>query len=355
MIGILSQSIDAPDAEVDVKQYRNFGSGRRWFSSKPGRRTRTGSMTFLPTTPEMFLYALCGRGDGTQSSNFEGYSVTGPVSTVYTHTFRQANVAKLASFNLDIEFLGNPNFQRIFTGGQIDTVNLTLNETGELEMGVDYKFINVNNYSSTSPTLITQPLSDAYGTVYSPNENPPTGAILAAPYMFYDRAANISFASTFNYSGASANAGGTNNISSFYNGYPSQRALARVKSFNLTFSNNLKDLYFTQSSSAQNPFDYVVSYPDFSLHIDLVPSSQTASVGNDAIYDLLASEAAFDVLIPFTRPNGDSLNLVFNQCRVKSAPHNVPDDGGEVTVPVELSVNEFRIIATDKVPNYGAL
>jgi hypothetical protein len=222
-------------------------------------------------------------------------------------------------------------------------------------MGVDYKFINVQNYSSTSPTLITQPLTDAYGTLYTPNENPPFGTTPAVPYMFYDRAANISFASTFDYTSASTNAGGTNNISSFYTGYPSQRALARVKSFNLTFSNNLKDLYFTQSSTAQNPFDYIVSYPDFSLHIDLVPSSQTASAGNDSIYDLLASEIAFDVVIPFTRPNGDSLNLIFNQCRVKSAPHNVPDDGGEVTVPVELSVNEFRIIATDKVADYGAL
>ncbi len=301
MVGILQQTLDFPDKELDVKQYRNFGSGRRFFDNKPGKRTRAGTLAFLPTTPEMLLYAFAGRAD--QSTPFEGYSITslGGAPTVYQHVLRPANVSKLASFAVAVDLPGNPNFQRVFTGCQIDGLSIKLQETGELEFDLDYRAKDVVNEQLASPTPFTQPLDDAYSSPYSTT---------AMPYMFYDRAANISYGGTYDYT---------------TNSYTGSRTLARVKSF-----------------------------ADFDLTLEIVPAGHAAA-DTDAIYDLLESEAKFDVVIPFTRPAGDTLNFIFDNCRIKSAPHSLPEDGGEVNVSVSLTVDEMRVVATDRVADYKVL
>lgn len=330
MIGIMNQAIDLPDKEVDVHQYRNLGSGRRYFDNKPGQRTRSGTLSFLPSTPEMLLYAFAGRADST--TPFEGYSATslGGAPTTYRHVFKPANVAKLASFSVGATLPGAPDFQRIFTGCQIDSLSLSLAETGELSATLEYMAKAVVNEEQASPTLFTQPLTDAFSSPYS---STPT------PYMFYDRAANINYGGSYNYS---------------TNTYSGGRTLARVKTFDISFNNNLKPLWFTQSSNAQDVFDFVVSYPDFALTIDVVPAGKLAA-DTDALYDLLEAETQFDVVIPFQRPNGDTLNFIFDNCRIKTAPHGIPDDGGEVTVTLDVTVDELRIVATDRVADYTVL
>lgn len=328
--GIIDAAVELPDKEVEMRQHRNIGTGRRYFTTVPGKRTRAGSITYMPTTPETFLFAMVGRAD--QTPAFDGYSVTslGGAPTVYQHVLRPANVGKLASYSLAVALTGSPDFQRIFTGCQIDSLNFTLTETAELEASVEFRAKDVVNEDQATPTLFTQPSTDAFSTPYSTTP---------IPYMFYDRTANVSVGGTYNYS---------------TNTYSGGRTLARVRSFNFGISNNLKELYFTQNQNAQDVFDFALSYPDFDLTIEVVPAGKLSG-DTDSIYDLLQAETGFDVVIPFTRSTGDTLNFVFDNCRIKQAPHPLPEDGGEISTQVELTVDEFRIVATDRVADYTAL
>lgn len=330
MIGIMNQALEFPDKTLDVKQYRNFGTGRRWFESKPGQRTRSGTLSFLPTTPEMLLFAFAARAD--QPTPFDGYAATnlGGVPPLFRHVFKPANQAKLTSFTVGVALPGSPNFQRYFTGCQVDSLNISLSENAELSATLEYKAKGIQDAQNATPTMFTQPTQDAFSTPYSGTPQ---------PYMFYDRAANVSYGGQYDYTAHT---------------YSGGRTLARVKSFSLSLTNNLKPLYFSQSGSAQDVFDFVVSYPDFTLSVEMVPAGMMSG-GVDSVYDLLESETAFDIVIPFQRPNGDTLNMVFDQCRIKTAPHSLPDDGGEVTVSVDFAVNELRMVAVDRVADYSVL
>lgn len=308
-LGITNQTIDPPDQDNDIKKYRSFGAGRRWFTTMVGRQEFRGTIPFVPTTGELFYYA------------FGIDSFTGGSPNVHV-MYPEADTATLPSFTLANALLGSPNFLRCAVGCTIDSLSLSLNENAELNAVAEIIAKDVENEDDATPTLFTQP----------------TGAS-QVPYMFYDRAANITIDGTYNYT-TNAIAGG--------------RSIARVKSFNWELRNNLDPKNFSQSTNAQKVFVILKKYPDFSLSMDVVPAGKKSG-DTDAIYDLLVAGTQGDILIPFQRSASDRLDFVFDNARIKAAPHSLSDDGGEVSVPVTVECEEIRVVARDSIATYGGL
>ena len=305
-LGITHAGQSLPDKQVEVKQYRSFGTGRRWYKNVAGRRTRPGTLDFLPTTGELFYYAF-----GTEVFNDNG----NPAAAPNDHTLTPANSANLPSMSLGVALEGNPDFLRTYTGVSVNSMNVSLTEAGELTTSMDILAKNVEDDDTASPTLFTQPTDDEAATSQP------------CPYMFYDRAANVTFMGD---------------------------TIARVKGFNWSIQNNLKAMYFSQSSNAQDPFTFLTSYPDFELTIDIVPAGKISG-DTDALYYFLENETIGDITIPFQRDTNDTLAFTFDDCAITTAPHNLPEDGGEVTVSVTLRPETVQVDVTDQLTAYASM
>ena len=325
-IGIANQAIDLPDKTLDVRQYRSFGTGRKWFLNKPGRRERNGTISFLPTTAELFYYGF----------GAETFTADTPSAGINTHVLTPANVPRLPSMTLASSLSGDPDFMRVYTGVTVDSLSLTLSESAELTCAMDIKAKNLVDSSDSatlgwdvvSPTLFTQPTNDG------------TGAPM--PYMFHDRAANVTVGGVYDYTGNTMTLGSNGST------------IARVVGFSCSINNNLKTKYYTQSEDAQDPFNYLTSYPDFSLSMEIVPAGKIAG-DVDALYHYLESEIQGDVLIPFQAAADRRLDFVFEDCFFRTAPHSLPDDGSEIVVSVDVAPEEFRIVARDGLTAYSGL
>lgn len=268
-----------------------------------------GSISFLPTTGEM-IYYLMGQDTFTAASP-------------NIHVLRRKDAAVLPSFTLKsfMDTGGANDFLRTFVGCTANSMNFTLSETSELQCSMDFMAKDVQDEDTAVPTAFTQPTTDG-----SANSSP-------IPYMFYDRASNVSVAGTY-----------TDTTGPYTGG----RTYARVKGFSFSVNNNLKPMYYTQSSNAQDVFNFLTSNQTYDMSIDLVPSGKL-SVDTDAIYDLLEGETRFDVLLPFQRSANDRLDIVAKGCMLGRAPHEYPDDGGEVTVSATIVPEELYCVVRDGI------
>lgn len=309
-LGISDQSIDFPDKRLENKKYRSAGFGRTgYFLVKPGKRTRPGSIPFIPTTAEFLFYG------------FGLDTFTAGVPNV--HVLSPANLPLLPTFSLGAAFEGSPNFQRIFAGCMVDSLSLSLGEGNELRCTMDVQARKVFDEELASPSLFAQPAGSGQ-----------------VPYMFYDRAANVTMMGTF----------GTNTADPPVTG---GRTWARVVGFDATIRNSLSVRHFSQSTDAQDP-NYYSSYPDLDLRIEIVPAGKLSG-DVDAVYDLLENETKGDILIPFQRTSTDKLYLLFTGGITAEAPHPFNEQGNEVSVSCRVDLEQYRIISRDSVAQYSTL
>lgn len=343
LLGITNSNVSLPDKTTDVRDYNTFGHGRRRFLHKEGRfEYGPATIDFIPTTAELFYYAFTTEvfqedlaEDGTQDTGTSGLGThtlipdgkgTIPSDNDSTSETTTDNSTVPPSMTLSCIVEGGTNdFRRDFEGTVVDSLNVSLNESGELTASMDFRAQDVTDHDSSSPTLWSQPSDDGTGDVQ--------------PYMFYDRNADITMMGTYDYT--------TNSMSS-------GRTWANVKSFNWSISNNLKPLYFTQSSEAQDVFTFVTSQPDFSLSMEIVPDSNLQGTDSNSVYDLLENGTKGDILIPFKRGTDDILDFVFEDAIIRSAPHPLNESGDEVTVSVEVMPEEIRVVSVDTVGQYSS-
>lgn len=318
--GLTNQDIELPDVELDVRQFRSFGFGRRWAAQVPGRRTYKGGLPITLTNAEMLYYAF---GSETfVADGGGGYNI---------HVLDPTETAVMPSFTWGAGLVGQEDtndFLRNWVGTVISGAAYTAGESGELTVDFDTFSIDVEDEQTDSPTLFSQPSG--------------AGEI---PYMFYDRNANIRVAGVYDFSSVYTAAG------AYVDRYTGARAWSRIKSFNFSVNHNLKEQYYYRSTSAQNPAEFITSNPDFDLTLQLVPAGKLAA-DDDAVYDLLVGETAFDVLIPFRRTDTDRLDFACDNCIVKSAKHGLSTEGNEVMVEVILAPETIRAIAYNTAGTY---
>lgn len=339
-LGILNSGISLPDKTADVKQFRSFGAGRRWHKSVVGRYEFQGSIPFLPTNGETFYYAF-----GADSV----IDASGAGTPHYVHRMYPANKAALPSMSVTAEIggglddtfgtltdSGNARFRRTYKGVTVNSMSWSLAEAGELACSMDVVAQDITADD-------TDPGTDL-------NVDPEAGS----PYMFYDRAAKIQLAGS--YTAPAQGALQTETAPTWADGTHG-REVARVRNFNFSIANNLKPMYvFNQGGAAsRKPYAFVPSYPNFSLNLEITPShflgSQKAT--EDVVYDLIRNDVRGDIRIPFQKDaNTDRMEFVFYGCRFQSAPHALPDDGAEITVPVAAIPENFAVFVWDNKAAY---
>jgi hypothetical protein len=329
-LGIIHQGFELPDLQREVRAYKSFGVGRRMQNVVQGRNERTATIPVLPTSGEMFYYAF---GKNNTGGTGEDFTVDTPSAGINQHVMSPQNLAELPSFSLGVALEGSPNFLRTFTGCSVNQLQVSLSEASELQMSLDIMAKDTVDWDSASPTLFARP--DLSGI---------------RPYMFYDRAANVTIGGTYNYT-TNAMTGG--------------RTFAQVKGFNMSLNNNLKAHWFSQDSTSidtKDPFVFTTGYPEFDLTMEITPRGKlggtpatNAGTDLDAIYDLLEEGVRGDILIPFQKSATDKLHFVFDDCMIRTAGHGLNDDGNDVTVQVSVQPSEFRVIAYDAITAYSAL
>lgn len=337
-LGIMNSGVALPDLQQDLKEYNNIGTGRRRFTIVEGRdEYGPATIDFIPTTGAAF-YPVFGT---------EAFEADTPTTGVNAHTMTPddkgdlpsgatttSNATELPSFTLAVELEGSPNFRRDFVGTVVESCNVSLTENAELSMSWDVRAQDVENEGDASPTSLSTPSNDDSGGT-------PT------PYLFYDRGANIHLGGSFTYTGPT--------YSSADLGYSGGRTWANVKSFSWSINNNLKPLYFTRDSNAKKVAKYVTSNPDFSLSMEIVPDAQLSSSDEDAVYDMLENGTEGDILIPFQRADNEELHFVFEDAHIRSASHDLGEEGDEVSVSVEAAVEEVRVVSIDGIAAYNGL
>lgn len=343
-LGITNQGFEMPDKTLEIRQYRSFGAGRR-FQKNQVARNQYGptSISFLPTTAAIFYYAFGTEYVNESSSPPTIHTLapddknTDPTGAGTTNSQEQ----KLPSLNLSF-YLEDPDWQRVWTGGRVNSLNWTLNEQGELSCSMDFVAMDVKEADTDDPTAgspspeFSQPQSD------NQHSDP-------EPYMFFDRDAEIDVMGNYSL--------GSNSIDT------TGQKIASVKSFNCSMSNNNNVIWYTRSSNAQKPGVIVSGAPDFSLTLEVVPdesiADKTDSAGNDleSFYHYLLNESAGDVYIPFKRDGSasDRLDFVFKDCYFRSAPHSPDESGNEISVSVEAVPETMRVVSYDEIAPYDTL
>lgn len=349
-LGLTNQGLDFPDRVEDIRQFRTFGFGPQYFTSRFGARDHQSSLTFVPTTAEMFYYVM---GQDTKVAG------SGPGGFSDPHIMEPVEAAYLPSMSLWGAMVGAPNFTRYFPGLVIGGFQASLSEGQELTLSIDV--MARGGFADLTPTA---PLTPAGRLTDDGSGNPPT------PYMFYDRDALISVMGSYDPTNHALTGG---------------RPIATVKSFNFTHARGLHPIRTFVAASLpvggqvmpdnpaslwvagqmpddpRHPLVFVTAGAETTLSMDVVPRGTSASVGGgrDAIIDMIQNETTGDILIPFKRFRADgsfdTLDFVFEDCKIQRGNHPWADDRGETVVSVNVIVNRFRIYAKDKIQNYGTV
>lgn len=308
ILGITNQDITFPDKQLEVLKYYTFGGGRRPRRLMPAARTREGSLGIVPTSGELFAYAL---GKDSFSSPTHTLTINGPG----TNPAR----AILPSFSWAATMFDDAQtrtFQRVFVGSVIDKLDFEVRKEEELDMNLSIKSLDVEDETLSSPTVpsLTQPA---------------TTGVASRPYMWYDSTVTV---------------------------YGNTQA--RVEGFFGGINNNLKTKRYLVSGTGQNPAEYLTSNVDWTLGMDFVPagflSSHTGSGGIESVYHLLENESVGDVSITLIRGTGpeNSLKFDFTDCIFKEAPHSWSREGNEMVVPVKIEPREFTVTVKDTNSQY---
>lgn len=316
-LGITNSTFNTADPQFDIKMYRSFGQGADYFNNLSGKASLAESFTFLPVSGEMLYYVF-----GT-----EAFTAGGTNNHLLTLTTAPTN----PSFTLGVELFGTPNFTRIFTGCVIGRTEFSLSVGDELQMRVDYMAKTVDFAAAT----------------VTPQTN--ANAPFQNPYMFYDLGANLTLDATGYNTSTGTITGG--------------RTIARVERFAASMTRSMKTKHYIQSTNAQFPFNYLNSYADFDLTVDVVPAGVSlGDGGSDQLYDLLLNTGSKPkklpyVVLPFSRagPSGiERLDLVFVDCLISSEPHSLPEDGAEVSVSIKLKPRSFFARVSDANGAYAS-
>lgn len=307
-MGMLPDGFSPPDASNEVRTYWSIGAGRAPFKQRQARVTRNGSFNLVPNNASIFAFTL----------GAEAYSA--PV-----HDITVLDAAVLPSFSGGVTLESDSDFKRIFTGMMVDSLDFSCRVGEELR--------TTANVVSNGVVFDSTTLASVDVTGFD------TDGPTRAPFMFTDIK-----------DGVGIQIGGT--------GYDPTTGLysspgttfTRVEGISGRISNGLHAKYYLRTGDARQPFNYLTSKNEFSAQLDITPAG-FESGDEDAVYHLLEREGSIgDVLIPFAKSSSsstDELDIILEECFIEQAPHNLPDNMGEVNVSVQLKPTNIRIVGRD--------
>jgi hypothetical protein len=126
--------------------------------------------------------------------------------------------------------------------------------------------------------------------------------------------------------------------------------VARIRSFRFKLENSGNMGYYYQGTDGDYPYEYVPGKRRYTLEAEVVPIDDSFMTMVDATTPI--TTANFN--IKFIGQTGPERSLEIkgdvggNTGVVKSAPHNIPEEG-EIVVPVSYMVNKCQLIALDGI------
>jgi hypothetical protein len=77
----------------------------------------------------------------------------------------------------------------------------------------------------------------------------------------------------------------------------------------------------------------------------------TAVIDDTTLYDLILDGSIFDAYVIFTRGANDTLRIDFDDCKILTGPHDIPEEG-EVVVENRIRCRRTKYTFVDSNPYY---
>lgn len=267
--------------------------------------------------PEVYDGSASGNEDNLAPSSFNFYNNT----SNFVYTFGEADDDVLPSFALDVVYrkaghsattlldTNDPHenmYSRIFTGCQVNSLNLTFEEGQEVKASVD---------------MVTRRAFDA------PNNYLPLGGNgpdLTAPSNTSGGTGMINYSSTLadNYPFLFSDGG----ITLF------GQTMARVKSGSLTISNNLTPQRFIGNYNRQVVSAHLPGQRTYEM-------SLTMLITDTKLWDEMrtANESTGALRLKFTKDSGEEIDIQLADYTINSVSVPFPEDKGAIEVEVTIS------------------
>jgi len=115
---------------------------------------------------------------------------------------------------------------------------------------------------------------------------------------------------------------------------------SRLNDFTVDIDKNTEVKKYANNDKPDKPDEIILRQPSVDLEANI-------SVSSDNIYnEILNGNDTFTTSIGFARNNGDTLEIIAENCLIEDAPHTVPEEG-TVDVPVSIVAETIRIIMPD--------
>lgn len=221
----------------------------------------------------------------------------GAVGALYGHTVTGAATAHIPSLVMESVYSGTNKFLRVYRGVKFESLTMSGLEGGDVSVSAMLKACK-SVKSTATPSVYAVPGSTIF--------------------LFCN--GTLTFASQ-------------------------QWALS---DFNFMVTNNLDERYTTRYYDQQYPYMLQERQRKYSLKCSIVLEDSTSAT---TFYDYLKAGTESDVVLGLT--SGSKLiTLTASACKVRSAPHGLPEVGEAIEIPVELVPKTCSIYTVDEISNY---
>lgn len=289
---IKNDTVSLPFPEFDAEEEYVIGAGRKSFDYSQGNIDISGGSVPVTLTDGRPLAFLLG------SENYD--------NTTETHTLTAPGETDGLPISQTIQQVHQHDGSVIvytFTGAVVGSGSIS-NETdgGELVVELDYSALD---YTDTETFTGVQNVTELDDSTWS----------------FKDVSSNFTIFNT---------------------------EFCRLQDFELEIGQNISSDYYMCAETDGKPKE--ITYGNFDAEL-----SATVTITDKSLYtELVNGDTKFDGNIQFTRDNGDTLDINLSGCKIRSAPHDVPEEG-KIDVDVTIAVGDVDVEMVDTIYNASYL
>jgi hypothetical protein len=218
------------------------------------------------------------------------------VQAPFTHVMQNLNtLPNLGSFTLEGKYFdGTTTFVRWAQGCKIDSFTLEATEEDVLIATADV-ITKIDTKDTSTSTTLTAKTDE--------------------PYKFYEAAWTVDGS-----------------------------GFTKVTSFRQTINSALRPKRYMQSTNGQYIYELIEGKRTHELQM-------TAVIDDTTLYDLILDGSIFDAYVIFTRGANDTLRIDFDDCKILTGPHDIPEEG-EVVVENRIRCRRTKYTFVDSNPYY---
>ena len=221
--------------------------------------------------------------------------------TPNTHTLSGGRT--IPSMCLEAVYLGDNEFLRYLRGAKINTLSLEAVEGGEVRGDIEYQAARSEKSTNDASTVETS------------TDN---------PYMFYDSQMTIDGYDAFD-----------------------------MTTWKWSIKNNLSPKHVCRQTGGQYARFSLEGKREYEITANII--IRDIATYNTEIYDKLMAGTVFDTSISMIRTSGtDDATITASNCTIRSAPHNIPESGEDVEVPVTIKPRSCSAVVRDSLAAYNA-